>query len=149
MIWATVAEVKDYLQDDDVLSGVQDAALQRTIDRVSRTLGAKVIRWPILDEATDRAEDEEQRGHIVAAVAETVKASYEAKKLELSLGGEGLVEVIAGGGTVSAGKLSVSGGSKSGGGSGARIGKSADPVPVEAYDALRLAELIGGSVASW
>lgn len=149
MIWATVAEVRDYLDAEDIPATVNDAALQRRIDKTSRTLGAKVVWWPVLDDDTDRAADEEQRNHIIAATAETVKAYYEAKALEDSLGGSGMVEVIAAGGSVTAGKLSVSGGSKSGGGSGVNIGKAADPVPAEAYDALRLAELIGGSVASW
>ncbi len=149
MIWATVSEVRGYLEPGDIPTGADDAAVQRTIDKVSRTLGAKVIRTPILDEETDRAADEEQREHIVAAVGETVKAHYEAEALKQSLGGSGMVEVIAGGGSVTAGKLSVSGGSKGSGGSGARLGSSRDRVPIEAYEALQLAELIGGSVASW
>ncbi|GLZ34893.1 hypothetical protein Lesp02_70800 [Lentzea sp. NBRC 105346] len=148
MIWATVAEVRDYLQDDDVIpTSTQDEAVQRMIDRVSRTLGSKVIRWPVLDSETDRASDEEQRKHIIAAIAETVKARYEAVALEQALGGAGNVEVIAGGGSITAGKLSVSGGSRSG--SGAKIGKSADRVPIEAYEAMQDADLIGGSSPSW
>jgi hypothetical protein len=149
MIWATVAEVRNYLEPGDIPTGVDDAAVQRRIDRASRTLAAKVIRWPILDDTAERAENEAQRGHIVAAVAECVKAHYEAEALEESVGGSGMVEVIAGGGSITAGKLSVSGGSRGSGGSGARIGRAADRVPIEAYEALQLAELIGGSVASW
>lgn len=148
MIWATVSEVRAYLESEDIPASVNDVALQRRIDKTSRTLEAKVIRTPILDE-TDRAADEAQRGHIIAAVGECVKAHYEEEALKASLGGAGNVEIIAGGGGIVAGKLAVSGGSKSGGGSGARIGKSADRVPIEAYEALQLAELIGGGVASW
>ncbi|SER95163.1 hypothetical protein SAMN05216188_11849 [Lentzea xinjiangensis] len=149
MIWATVAEVRGYLDAGDIPAGTEDSAVQRMIDRCARTLGAKVLRWPVLDEETDRAADEEQRGHIVAAVAETVKARFEAQQLAQQLGGEGLTEVIAAGGSVTAGKLSVSGGSKSGGSGGAKIGRSADRVPVEAIEALLAANLLGGGVPSW
>lgn len=149
MIWATPGEVRAYLEEDDIPELVTDEQLLAVIEQCARTLTTKVIRWPVLDEETDRAEDAEQREHIVAAVAETVKARYQAKKLEQQLGGTGLVEVIAAGGSVTAGKLSVSGGSKSGGSGGAKIGQSADRLPVEAREALLAANLIGGSAPSW
>lgn len=149
MIWATVDEVRGYLDDDDIPAGTSDAAAQKVIDRCARTLDSKVIRWPVLDDETGQAADEVQRGHLVAAVSECVKVYYEAKSLEASLGGAGLTEIIAAGGSVTAGKLSVSGGSKSGGSGGAKIGRSADRLPIEAIEALSLANLIGGSVASW
>lgn len=149
MIWATPGEVRAYLEDGDIPETTTDEQLQATIDRCVRTLTTKVIRWPVLDEETDRAADEEQRGHIVAAVAETVKARYEAKTLESQLGGTGLTEVIAAGGSVTAGKLSVSGGSKSGGSGGAKIGQSANRLPIEAVEALLAADLVGGGGVTW
>ncbi len=153
MIWATVAEVRDWWENQQVALGVtwadlpgSDPAVQMLIDSATRTLGAKVIRWPVLDD-TDRTEDEEQRGHLVVAVGEVVRARRQAAEVTAELGG-GAAAVIAGGGSITASKLTVSGGSKQSGG-GVRVGDSAVTVPLAAYDALSAAGLIGGSVASW
>lgn len=148
MIWATVAEVRAY-PDVDIPTAVTDEQLQAVIDDCSDSLETRIIRWPVLDDATARAADEQQRRRIAAAVAETVKARYEAKRLSEQLGGDGLTEIIAAGGSVTAGKLSVSGGSKSGGSGGAQIGRAAPRVPLAAIEKLAAANLIGGSVASW
>ena len=148
MIWATVAEVRAY-PDVDIPATVTDEQLQMVIDDCSDSLETRIIRWPVLDDETARAADEQQRRWITAAVAETVKARYEAKRLAQHLGGEGITEIIAAGGSITAGKLSVSGGSKSGGGGGAQIGRAAPRVPLAAVEKLAAANLIGGSVPSW
>lgn len=147
MIWATVAEVRNYLDDDDIPAGTEDAAVQKMIDRCVRTLDSKVIRLPVLDEDTDRAAEEAQRGHIVAAVAETVRARYAARALEQQLGGAEMVEIIAAGGSIKAQSLAIAGGSSSS--RGAKVGQAADRLPIEAVEALLAANLIGGGVATW
>jgi hypothetical protein len=147
MIWATVGEVRNYLDDSEIPEGVSDEQLQAMIDRCARTLTTKVIRWPVLDEGTQRAEDVEQRGHIVAAVAECVKARYAAKTLAQQLGGDAVVELIAAGGSVKAQSLAVAGGSSNT--RGAKIGQAADRVPIEAIEALLAANLIGGGGVTW
>jgi hypothetical protein len=156
MIWATVAEVRQWWTDQQDALGVAwpalpltDPPVQMLVDSASRTLGAKIVRWPVLDEDTERAEDEAQRGHLVVAVGEVIRARREAAAAVDALGGGGAAAVIAGGGSITASKLSVSGGSKQGGGGGVRVGESALQVPIAAYDALMAAGLIGGSVASW
>ncbi|GAB2964473.1 hypothetical protein [Saccharothrix stipae] len=146
MIWATVGEVRDYLDDGDIPTGTEDAAVQRAIDKAVRSLTTRVVWWPVLDDADEHVEDAEQRAHVVAAVAETVKARYAARALETAVGGAGLVELLAGGGSVTASKLSVSGGTRGTG--AARIGAGAGTVPPEAVEALLAAGMIGGSVAS-
>lgn len=147
MIWATPGEVRTYLDDDEIPENTSDEKLQAMIDRCARTLGAKVIRWPVLDDDTDRAADEQQRKDIVAAVAEVVKARYAAKSLEQQLGGEAIVEVIASGGSIKAQSLAVAGGSSNS--RGAKIGQAADRVPLPAIEALLAANLIGGGVPTW
>ncbi|MDT7789762.1 MAG: hypothetical protein QOF58_8181 [Pseudonocardiales bacterium] len=149
MIWATPAEVRAYLDDGEIPEAVTDERLQRMIDNCVDTLESRIVYWPVLDEETDRAADEQQRRRIVGAVAETVKARYEAKNLAAQLGGDGLTEVIAAGGSVTAGKLSVSGGSKSGGSGGAKIGQAANRVPVAALEKLLAAGLVGGGGVTW
>lgn len=141
MIWATVQEVRDELGADlPPASDLPDSAVQRLIDRSVRTLTGSVIRWPILDE-DDRPEDEEQRGHVVAAVAETVRAIRESAAFAKSLNGAGVV--LAAGGSISASKLAV------GGGRGVRISSGTVPFTSEAYDALLAAGMVGGPVATW
>lgn len=144
MIWATVAEVRDHL---NLPADVTDTEVQRLIDTASRTLETKIIRWPVLND-TERAEDEQQRAHLVAAVAETIRARRDNDAAVAQLGGSGVAAVIAAGGTITASKLTVSGGSRRGG-SGVAVGASAPRVPIEAYEALQAAGLIGGSVPSW
>jgi hypothetical protein len=146
MIWATVADVRAY-PDSGIPAATSDDQVQAAINRAVRSLAVRVVWWPVLDEDTDRAEDEETRGHIVAAVAETMRARYEAQALTTAVGGAGLVELLAAGGSVTAGKLSVSGGSRGSG--AARVGAGAGTVPAEAVEALLAAGMIGGSVASW
>jgi hypothetical protein len=146
MIWATVAEVREYLADGGIPAGTTDEQVQRAIDRAVRSLTTRVVWWPVLDDADERAEDEQQRADIIAAVGETVRARYAAAALETTVGGAGLVELLAAGGSVTAGKLSVSGGSRGAG--AARIGAGADTVPPEALEALLAAGMVGGSVAS-
>lgn len=147
MIWATVAEVRNYLDDGDIPTGTQDEQVQHAINKAVRSLTTRVLWWPELDDADEHVVDAEQRGHVVAAVAETVRARYAARALETAVGGAGLVELLAGGGSITASKLTVSGGSRGTG--GARIGTGADTVPPEAVEALLAAGMVGGSVASW
>lgn len=146
MIWATVAEVRAY-PDVNIPEDVQDEQLQAVIDNCVDTLETHIIRWPVLDEETDRAADAQQRRRISGAVAEVVKARYEAKRLAQQLGGEGLTEIIAAGGSVKAQSLAVAGGSSTS--RGAKIGQAADRVPVPAIEKLLAANLIGGGAASW
>lgn len=155
MIWATVQEIRDWWGNQQVALGVtwpelptSDAAVQMLVDSASRTLGAKIVRWPVLDD-DERAEDELQRAHLVVAVGEVIRARREAAEVETSLGGAGAAAVIAGGGSITASKLTVSGGSKGSGSGGAAVGHRAIRVPLAAIDALEAAGLIGGSVASW
>ncbi|WP_285610551.1 hypothetical protein [Actinokineospora globicatena] len=147
MIWATVAEVRTYLSDTTLLAGVDDAAVGRHVDRAVRSLVPLVLRWPELDEETDRPAEEDARASVVAAVAETIRVRREADQATVALGGPGAVEVIAAGGGISAGTLTVSGGSRTGG--GARIGQRAQAVPIAAVDALLAAGMVGGSVPTW
>lgn len=147
MIWATVAEVRAYLADGGIPAGTSDEQVQRTLDRAVRSLTTRVMWWPELDDDDERAADADVRGHLVAAVAETVRARYEQRALTDAVGGAGLVEVIAAGGSITAGKLSVSGGTRGTG--SARIGAGADTVPPEAAEALLAAGVVGGSVPSW
>lgn len=144
MIWATVADVRGYLRQDEIPAGEDDQQVQREVDRAVRSLVTRVLWWPELDD-DERVLDTARRADVVAAVAETVRASYERRTLEASVGGAGLARLLDRGGSVTAGKLSVSGGSRSGGSAPAR--ESA--VPDEALDALLAAGLTGGSVASW
>lgn len=146
MIWATVAEVREYLRDGGIPAGTTDEQVQHTINKAVRALTTKVTWWPVLDDADEHVEDAEQRAHVIAAVAETVRARYAARALETAVGGAGLVELLAGGGAVTASKLSVSGGSRATG--KARIGVGAGTVPPEAVEALLAAGMVGGSVAS-
>jgi hypothetical protein len=154
MIWATVTEVRAWWENQQTALGVtwtdlpsSDPAVQILIDSAARTLGTRVIRWPVLDDAGERAVDAVQRGHIVVAVGEVIRARREAVEVTAALGGAGAAAVIAGGGSITASKLSVSGSKQSGG--GVQVGESAVTVPLAAYDALSAANLIGGSVASW
>lgn len=146
MIWATVGEVRAYLDGGEIPAGTSDEQVQHAINKAVRSLATRVVWWPVLDDADEHVEDADQRAHVVAAVAETVKARYAARALETAVGGAGLVELLAGGGSVTASKLSVSGGSRGAG--GARIGAGAGTVPPEALEALLAAGMIGGSVAS-
>lgn len=148
LIWATVQEVRDYLADElPSADDYPDAAVQRDIDKVVRTLERMIIRWPALDEQGVRATDQAVRGHMVAAVAETIKRRRVDKAFEDSLGG--LAPVLAAGGTISTGKLSASTVGRSGTQPGAAIGDGAVRLPMDAIEALAAAGLIGGGVASW
>jgi hypothetical protein len=143
MIWATVAEVRAH-PDVDIPEGVTDEQLQARINQCVRKLIPKILRWPVLDDETDRAADEEQRGHIAAAVAELVRAHYETKRVKDELGGTGAARVIASGGEVAAGKLRVRGGS-----TGVDLDENSNVLPAAVVDALLCADLIGGGVPSW
>lgn len=149
MIWATVAEVRAYLDDGDIPTGTSDEQVQRAIDKAVRSLTTRVVWWPVLDDADEHVVDAAKRADVVAAVAETVKARYASRTLADQVGGTGVVELLAGGGSITAGKLAVSGGSRGSGGSGARIGSAADSVPSAAIDALLAAGMVGGSAPSW
>ncbi|ACU35587.1 hypothetical protein [Actinosynnema mirum] len=147
MIWATTPEVRAYA-GADLPSSVGDAEVQRGIDRAVRSLEASVLRWPLLDDA-ERPADARVRADVVAAVAETLLARRKADAVAADLGGAGATAVIAAGGTVSAGKLTVSGSRNGGSGAGVAIGDAGRRPPVEAWEALAAAGMIGGSVASW
>jgi hypothetical protein len=151
MVWATVAEVRAvFAAQQAALGDVEwpplpeaDAAVQVLVDSATRHLAAKVIRWPILDD-TDRAEDTEQRGHIVQAVAETIRARLASKKADDDAAAQlgSLVGIVSGGGRIKAGNLEVQGGAGVGAVSKSRI-------PLDAIMCLQAAGLIGGSVAKW
>ncbi|GAB3472020.1 hypothetical protein [Actinophytocola sediminis] len=154
MIWATVAEVRAHCEAQTSAWGVDewpalpedDPAVQAMIDTATRALIPKVIRWPILGD-DDRAEDEEQRGHLVVAVCEVIRDRLRAKAVAAAVGGQVAVDVVAAGGRIKASQLEVQGGSGSGGSSGWTARRAR--LPLEAYDALSAAGLIGGSVPSW
>jgi len=147
MVWATPAEVREVFSVQASALGAAewpplpeaDVAVQALIDNATRSLVPKVIRWPILDD-TDRPEDTEQAGHVVAAVCEVIRDRLVTKTAVAEVGGRGAANVIASGGRVKAGTLEVQGG-----GNGAWLaGRSR--VPVDAIFALQNAGLIGGSV---
>ncbi|HEU5475710.1 MAG TPA: hypothetical protein VFV67_34145 [Actinophytocola sp.] len=149
MIWATVEEVRAYVDAQAATLGraewpalpEADSAVQTLIDSAARSLSCKVIRWPVLDEADEHAEDPVQRQHMVVAVCETIRARQHSAVQESALGG--MSPILAAGGSITADNLSVSGGR------GARVGRSASQVPWPAYEALQAGGLIGGSVATW
>lgn len=148
LIWATVQDVRDYLGDDlPAAPEVSDAVVQRHIDKITRALEATIIRWPEIDDTTERAADEAVRGHMVAAVAETVARRREDEQLDAALGG--MSPILEAGGSVSTGKLTVSTVGRAGGSRGAAVGDRAVRLPIDAVEALSAAGLIGGGVASW
>ncbi|WP_018682176.1 hypothetical protein [Actinokineospora enzanensis] len=142
MIWATVDEVRGY-RPALPLSGLDDAELGGLIASAVRALVPYVIRWPVVDTDTDRPADDTVRADVVAAVAELVRDRRAATLAETELGGTGAAAVIAAGGSVTAGSLTVSGGR------GARVGSTDRPVPRAALDALCSAGMVGGSVPTW
>jgi len=150
MIWATATEVRAAFALGAEADGATewpalpegDAAVDTLIVSASRALAVKVIRWPILDD-NDRPEDEEQRGHLVQAVAEVIRDRRVKAVAVAQLGGQGAAAVLAGGGSVKAGNLAVSGGSNG------RWLADRSCVPVAAVFALQSAGLIGGSVPTW
>lgn len=150
MIWATPAEVRTWWTDQQAALAVTwpelpatDPPVQGLIDTATRTLESKVIRWPILNDQ-ERAEDEAQRAHLIAAVGETIRARRDNDTAIAQLGGTGVAAVLAAGGSIEASKLRATGGR------GVLVGASnTQRVPIEAYEALQAAGLIGGSVASW
>lgn len=144
MIWATTAEVRDYLDEEDLPADYPEDKLQRDIDKAVRTLVPKVLRWPIVDDDTDRPAEEGTRNEVIAAVAELIKYRREQLAAAAALGGAGTAEVLAAGGSISAGKTSVSGGR------GAKVGRySSNRLPCETLDALLNADMIGGGVPTW
>ncbi|PXY20315.1 hypothetical protein [Prauserella endophytica] len=146
MIWATTADIREYL-GEDLPTDYPEAQLQRDIDAAVRTLRGKILRWPPIDETTQRAEDAEVRRDIVAAVGEVVRAKLEQRKTQAALGG--LAEIVERGGRVKAGKLEVDG-TASGGGAANGVGYGRETLlPWPAVEALASAGLIGGSVATW
>lgn len=154
MIWATVAEVRDHFEAQTAAWGTDewpelpadDAAVQTMIDSAARAMTTKVIRWPILDD-TDRAEDEDQRAHLVVAVCEVIRDRLRANAVATAVGGQVAVDVVAAGGRIKAGNLEVQGGNR-GAGSGSWTARRAR-LPIEAIEALAAANLIGGGVATW
>lgn len=155
MIWATVAEVREWWADQQTAYAVtwsplpvEDTGVQTLIDSATRTLDRKAIRYPLLDEATDRAVDEKVRANVMAAVAETIaagrKTKAEAAALDASL--PGMADIVRAGGSVTAGSLSVTGARTA---SGNATASTAGRVPIEAYEALAAAGMIGGSVPAW
>ncbi|MBP2331226.1 hypothetical protein JOF56_011611 [Kibdelosporangium banguiense] len=143
MIWATTAEVRDYLSDDDILPADYDeATLQRDIDKAVRKMATQILRWPCLNE-DDRPDDEKVRKDVIAAVAELIKYRREQAAAAEALGGAGTAEILKAGGSISAGKTSVSGGK------GAKVGRYADTLPCDTVEALEAAGMIGGSVPTW
>jgi hypothetical protein len=154
MIWATVDEVRAHVEAQTAAWGTdewpalpaEDDAVQTMVDSAVRALVPKVIRWPILDD-TDRAEDEEQRGHLVVAVCEVIRERQRATATAAAVGGQAAVDVVAAGGRIKAGNLEVQGGARGAGSGGWTARRST--LPIEAVDALAAANLIGGGVAAW
>jgi hypothetical protein len=147
MIWATVAEIRTYRNAAVAADpgatwpelAAADAAVQTLIESAARRLAGMVIRWPVLDDE-DRAEDTVQRGHLVAAVAETIRGRLRASATDAALGG--MSALIAAGGKIKADNLEITGAA------GAVVGETRT-IPVDALDALAAAGLIGGSVPTW
>ncbi|MDQ3577549.1 MAG: hypothetical protein M3443_08090 [Actinomycetota bacterium] len=127
---------------------MDDAEVQGHIDRAVRRLVTTIIRWPVVDDTTDRADDTDIQGHVIAAVGEVISARRQADLAAVEVGGNAAAEIIAAGGSVKAGSLAVSG-SSNGSGGGARLGSRASVLPVEAVEALLAAGMVGGSVPTW
>ncbi|ALG07667.1 hypothetical protein [Kibdelosporangium phytohabitans] len=143
MIWATPAEVREYLREE-LPADYPEEALSRDIDKAVRSMVPRVLRWPTVDDDTDRPADTQVRDYVIAAVAELIAFRRGQDAAAEELGGAGTAEVLAAGGSITAGKLSVSGGR------GARVGRyTADRLPQETIDALLAADMIGGSVSTW
>lgn len=141
MIWATTAEVREYL-GDELPADYPEDKLTRDIEKAVRSMVPKVLRWPVENE-DERAEDEDTRVEVIAAVAELIKYRREQAATAAALP-PASAEVLAAGGSITAGKVSVSGGR------GAKVGRyAANTLPCETVDALLNAGMIGGSVATW
>jgi hypothetical protein len=132
---------RDYL-GDDLPGEYPEDSLVRDIDRAVRAMVPEVLRWPTMDDTAERAADEYVRDELIAAVAELLKYRHEQKAAAAALGGAGTAEILAAGGSISAGKTSVSGGR------GTQIGRHAETLPYETVQALSNAGMVGGSVAT-
>lgn len=142
MIWATPADIRAYLDDPEG----DEAVLQREIDAAVRTLGPKTLRLPLVDD-TDRVLDAEQRGHVVAAVGELIRARRARAAKQAATGG--LLDIVEQGGSIASATLKVDGGARAGG-SGVRDPYANDRVlPSAVLDAMLAAGLVGGSVPTW
>ncbi|MDQ0377959.1 hypothetical protein [Amycolatopsis thermophila] len=151
MIWATPDEVRTYLDVDQLPDGYPDDQLQRDIDRVTRLLAAKVVRFPALNEQ-DRPEDPEVRAHVIAAVAEQIKHARKLAADRAALDGAlgGMADVLRAGGSISTKTLSASGASRSGSsGASQRAMDVENRLSLDTIDALVAAGMLGGSVAAW
>ncbi|MFJ8815424.1 hypothetical protein [Amycolatopsis thermoflava] len=150
MIWATLSEVREYL-GSDLPDQYPDSSLQRDIEKAVRTLAAKVIRQPALDD-DDRPEDPEVRANVVAAVAEQIrhrrKLDSDAAALDGALGG--MADILRAGGSISTKTLSASGASRSGtSGASQRAIEVENRLSLDTIEALVAAGMLGGSVAAW
>lgn len=145
MVWATVAEVRDYLGDRlPAAPDVPDTEVDKAITKAVRTLSPKVLRLPALDD-TDRPEDPAIKADVVAAVGEVIDAHRDRAASEKQLGG--MLGIVERGGRIKAGSLEVDGTVSGGGGSGG-YGREA-LLPIAAVEALQSAGMVGGSVPAW
>lgn len=143
MVWATATEVREYL-GDRLPNTVTDDQLDTLITKAVRSLAPKTLRLPPLDDQ-DRPADTDVREHVVAAVGEVVDARRETTAQQDALGGAG--DVLASGGSITAGSLTVSGAPPS---SSGKNGYGRDRLlPIEAVEALQAAHMVGGSVPAW
>lgn len=144
LIWATTGEVSAYRATEVAADPNCDwpvlNAVEPLITRAARALTSQVWWWPPVDPVTDRAIDPAVRALLVVAVAETIRHRLVTTRDMAALGGVLPAAVLAAGGSVSAGSLSVSGGGRP---------LSTSGVPVVALEALTAAGVRGGSVASW
>ena len=150
MIWTTVADVREYwtlqtaaYSDEPWPTlNADDPVVQTQLDSAVRALVPSVLRWPCLGD-DDRPDDPYVQEALTVAVAETIRARLINAAADKALGGATAAAILRAGGSVTADNLSVSGGS------GARVGSSATPVPEVACDALWRAGMTGGPVATW
>lgn len=146
MIWATTAEIRNYL-GEDLPPDFGEAALTRALDKAVASIERIIIRWPVLDDAEEHAANADVRKNMITAVAETIKARRDNDALTASLGP--LAPILVAGGSVATKTLSASTGGTSKSGGGAELGTKAPRVPLDAIDALSAAGLIGGSGRTW
>lgn len=149
MVWATVAEVRQYWQDAQAAAPGErwpalpgtDSAVTMGIRRAATALALRVLWWPELDE-DERAADAEVRALLVEAVALTMRARLLAPARLAELGGDAAAAVLAAGGRIKADSLEVET-------RGAGVRPDEAGPPRDALTALQAAGLTGGAVASW
>lgn len=138
MIWATLDEVTARWEPGWPPLPDNPVIVQARIDTARRALRQRVIRWPRLDDTTDRPADDEVRAAVVEAIVQTVRGILLVEQTDGATAGA--TQILAAGGSISADNLSISGGR------GARVDETA---MCQAEDALLDACMIGGAVPTW